>query len=178
MRSRRWRAQVRPLLIAAWVAGSGAGCAGDERQDDTAAAVSLRFESASLRIVTRTDTIHLVVELAASGEQKTTGLMERRQLADTAGMLFIYDSLQPPDAGFWMYRTRIPLDIAYADASGRIRSIQHMVPCETALPQGCPTYPPGVPYQYALEVNSGFFARRQVVVGDSIGVQEVLAPGR
>jgi len=28
-------------------------------------------------------------------------------------MLFVYDSTQPPDAGFWMYRTRIPLDIAF-----------------------------------------------------------------
>lgn len=167
-------------MIAAWIAASSSvpGCGSDERQDDTVAAVSLRFESAPLRVVTRTDTIRLVVELASSAEQKTTGLMERRQLADTAGMLFVYDSLQPPDAGFWMYRTRIPLDIAYADASGRIRSIQHMVPCESTIPQGCPTYPPGVAYQYALEVNSGFFARRGVAVGDSIGVREVLARGR
>ena len=179
MRSRGWCGQVHcPLMIATWIAASVAGCAGDERQDDTAAAVSLRFESAPLRVVTRTDTIRLVVELAASGEQKTTGLMERRKLADTAGMLFVYDSLQPPDAGFWMYRTRIPLDIAYADASGRIRSIQHMVPCESTIPQGCPTYPPGVPYQYALEVNGGFFARRGVVLGDSIGVRDVLRTGR
>jgi uncharacterized membrane protein (UPF0127 family) len=47
-----------------------------------------------------------------------------------------------------------------------------MVPCETTVPQGCPTYPPGVPYQYALEVNGGFFARRGVAVGDSIGIGE------
>jgi len=97
-------------------------------------------------------------------------LMERRQLADTAGMLFVYDSVQPPDAGFWMYRTRIPLDIAYMDPAGRIRAIRHMAPCESAIPQACPTYPPGVPYQYALEVNGGFFARRRVAVGDSVDV--------
>jgi uncharacterized protein len=170
----------RSILIAGWMAVvcSAAACGSDAGEDDAATPVNLRFESAPLRVITRTDTIRLVVELAASGEQKSTGLMERRQLADTAGMLFVYDSLQPPEAGFWMYRTRIPLDIAYADASGRIRSIQHMVPCETSIPQGCPTYPPGVPYQYALEVNGGFFARRGVAVGDSIGVREVLRTGR
>ncbi len=169
----------RSILIAGWMAAlcSAAACGSDEHQDDPAIPVNLRFESAPLHVITRTDTIRLVVELAASAEQKSTGLMERRQLADTAGMLFVYDSLQPPDAGFWMYRTRIPLDIAYADASGRIRSIQHMVPCETSIPQGCPTYPPGVPYQYALEVNGGFFARRGVAVGDSIGVRELLRTG-
>jgi uncharacterized protein len=170
----------RSIMIAAWMNPIcfGAACGSDEREEEAATPVNLRFESAPLRVVSRSDTIRLVVELAASGEQKTTGLMERRQLADTAGMLFVYDSLQPPDAGFWMYRTRIPLDIAYADASGRIRSIQHMVPCETTMPQGCPTYPPGVPYQYALEVNGGFFARRGVVLGDSIGVRDVLRSGR
>jgi uncharacterized membrane protein (UPF0127 family) len=104
--------------------------------------------------------------------------MERRQLADTAGMLFVYDSVQPPDAGFWMYRTRVPLDIAYIDSAGRIRAIEHMVPCESAIPQGCPTYPPGVPYQYALEVNGGFFARRRIAVGDSVNVREALRAGR
>jgi uncharacterized protein len=155
-----------------------AGCGSDASDEGAVAPINLKFESAPLRIVTRTGTVPLVVELAVSGEQKSTGLMERRALADTSGMLFVYDSLQPPDAGFWMYRTRIPLDIAYADASGRIRVIQHMVPCETPIPQGCPTYPPGVPYQYALEVNGGFLARRSVAVGDSIGIAEALRASR
>ncbi len=153
---------------------ASAACTSDAPDNDGATPVSLRFDTTSVRIITRTDTIRLDVELAVSGEQKSTGLMERRQLADSAGMLFVYDSLQPPDAGFWMYRTRIPLDIAFIDAAGRIRAIEQMVPCETALPQGCPTYPPGVPYQYALEVNGGFFARRRVAVGDSVAMEDVL----
>ena len=152
-----------------------AGCASDAPADDPATPPSLRFDRSAVRIITATDTIPLAVELAVSGEQKSTGLMERRQLADTAGMLFVYDSSQPPDAGFWMYRTRIPLDIAYVDSAGRIRAIQHMAPCESAIPEGCPTYPPGVPYQYALEVNGGFFARRRVTVGDAV-LGEALAP--
>jgi uncharacterized protein len=166
------------LLIAAYAAAALAiaGCTSDASDGDAATASSLRFDTATVRIITQTDTIRLAVELAVSSEQKSTGLMERRQLADTAGMLFLHDSVQPPDAGFWMYRTRIPLDIAYIDPAGRIRAIEHMVPCESAIPQGCPTYPPGVPYQYALEVNSGFFARRRVTVGDSIFLGEAQRP--
>jgi uncharacterized membrane protein (UPF0127 family) len=157
-----------------------AGCTSDtSKQDtDTVTPVSLRFESAPLRVVTKSDTVRLVVELAVSAEQKSTGLMERRQLADTAGMLFVYDSLQPPDAGFWMYRTRIPLDIAFADATGRIRAIRHMVPCEARIPEGCPIYPPDVPYQYALEVADGLLARRGVAVGDSIAIAAALRTNR
>jgi uncharacterized protein len=168
---------ARSRLVSAACAAAAlaiAGCTSDAPDDDAATRPSLRFDTATIHIVTRTDTIRLGVELAVSGEQKSTGLMERRQLADSAGMLFVYDSVQPPDAGFWMYRTRIPLDIAYTDPAGRIRAIEHMVPCESAIPQGCPTYPPGVPYQYALEVNGGFFARRRVTVGDSVALGEGL----
>jgi len=166
----------RRLAIAGCAAAALAitGCTGDAPDDRAATPPSLRFDTATVRVITQTDTIPLAVELAVSREQKSTGLMERRELADSAGMLFAYDSVQPPDAGFWMYRTRIPLDIAYIDPAGRIRAIRHMVPCESAMPEGCPTYPPGVPYQYTLEVNGGFFARRRVAVGDSIFLGEAL----
>ena len=180
-RTPHWLATRGCIVIAAGATAAVcavAGCSSDARREDTAAVTNLRFASAPIRVVTRTDTIPLVVELAVSGEQKSTGLMERRQLADTAGMLFVYDSLQPEDAGFWMYRTRIPLDIAYADAAGRIRAIRHMVPCETAIPEGCPTYPPDVPYQYVLEVNGGLFARRGIAVGDSIAMGAVVRTDR
>jgi hypothetical protein len=105
------------------------------------------------------------------------GLMERRHLADDAGMLFVYDSTQPPDAGFWMYRTRIPLDIAFADSTGVIRSMRAMVPCPTEVAQGCPSYTPDVRYQYALEVNAGYFARHGIVVGNSLLLNDLPPPG-
>src|SRR5687768_760717 len=170
---RRILCNLRPLLAALVAA-----CSGGETSAEDAGTYEnvMAFDTARARLAGPRDTLRLVLELAVSSEQKSTGLMERRQLADTAGMLFVYDSIQPPDAGFWMYRTRIPLDIAYTDPAGRIRAIQHMVPCESAIPQGCPTYPPGVPYQYALEVNGGFFARRRITLGDTIFLGEALRP--
>jgi uncharacterized membrane protein (UPF0127 family) len=117
--------------------------------DDTAYAHVMSFDSTRMRLAGTKDTLTLHVELAVKPEQKSMGLMERRRLADDAGMLFVYDSTQPPDAGFWMYRTRIPLDIAFADSTGVIRSIRAMVPCPTEVAQGCPSYTPDVRYQYA-----------------------------
>ena len=108
------------------------------RSDDTTYAHVMSFDSTRMRLARANDTLALHVELAVKPEQKSMGLMERRRLADDAGMLFVYDSTQPPDAGFWMYRTRIPLDIAFADSSGVIRSIRAMVPCPTEVAQGCP----------------------------------------
>lgn len=128
----------------------------------------MTFDTARVRLVSGTDTIPLLVELARTPEQKTMGLMERSHLTDSAGMLFIYDTTQPATSGFWMFRTRIPLDIAFADSTGVIRAIRNMVPCATATAGNCPTYEPGVPYRVALEVASGWFQRRQVELGDRI----------
>jgi uncharacterized membrane protein (UPF0127 family) len=163
----------------AWLAIASivAGCGSDDPLDDSAYNDIVDFDTAHVRLVGSgpSDTFRLTVELAVSGGQKTMGLMERRRLADSTGMLFVYDSVQPKDAGFWMYRTRIPLDIAFLDSAGVIRAIKTMVPCETAIPEGCPIYAPGVPYRYALEVNQGFFARSKLTVGDSVTVQEALS---
>ncbi len=156
-----------------------AGCRGgndNAKNDDTYEHV-MSFDSTRVRLARASDTLSLHVELAVKPEQKSMGLMERRHLADDAGMLFVYDSTQPPEAGFWMYRTRIPLDIAFADSTGVIRSIRSMVPCPTEAAQGCPTYTPDVPYQYALEVNAGYFARHGVVVGNTLLLNDLPPPG-
>ncbi|MEO5568713.1 MAG: DUF192 domain-containing protein [Gemmatimonadaceae bacterium] len=157
------RRTVLVLLSAAFLA-----CRGESEAAGDVASPLMTFDTARVRLVSKTDTISLVVELARTANQKTMGLMERLHLSDSAGMLFLYDSTQPATAGFWMFRTRIPLDIAFLDSAGVIRSIRHMEPCQTATAGQCPTYTPDVPYRAALEVNAGFFATRRVVIGDRV----------
>ena len=128
----------------------------------------LHFDTARVRLVRGTDTLHLVTELATRPEQRALGLMERHHLPDSAGMLFVYQSMQSDSSAFWMFRTRIPLDIAFIDSGGTVRSIQHMVPCPTTLAQGCPTYPAGARFLAALEVNAGYFDKHGVRVGDRV----------
>ena len=132
---------------------------------DAAETSVLPFNVARVRLVSGADTTYLRVQLATSAEQRNLGLMERQHLADTAGMLFLYPTEQPATAGFWMFRTRIPLDIAFLDSLGAIGAITHMVPCTATLAAGCPSYPPSVPYRGALEVNAGYFARRKLTIG-------------
>ena len=149
---------------------SAAGIASCESGTSEAADYSqvIAFDSTRLRIVTRSDTISVLVEVARTTAQKTQGLMERRSLPDSTGMLFVYSENQPADAGFWMYRTRIPLDIAFADSAGFIVALRQMEPCSARLAAGCPTYAPGAEYRYALEVNAGFFAKHGVRVGSRL----------
>jgi uncharacterized membrane protein (UPF0127 family) len=142
---------------------------------DTTEERIMKFDTAQVRLTTPRDTLQLTVELAVTSEQKTMGLMERRHLAPSAGMLFVYDSTQPPDAGFWMFRTRIPLDIAFLDSAGVVRSVRTMQPCEARIAQGCPTYNPDVPYRYALEVNAGYFQQHGVGVGSTLLLSDLPA---
>src|SRR5581483_4258743 len=115
-------------------------------KDDTADySHVIPFDTATVRLTTATDTTRVIAELAESEEQRTMGLMERRSLAPNAGMLFLYATTQPDTDAFWMFRTRIPLDIAFFDSTGTIRSVQTMQPCPSTLAQGCPGYPARAP---------------------------------
>jgi uncharacterized membrane protein (UPF0127 family) len=171
------RTRVLAAALAAAVA-CGRSDAPADAVDDAAYANVLPFDTAQLRIATATDTARLTVQVAATEAQRTLGLMERRTLGEDAGMLFVYPETQPDSGAFWMFRTRIPLDIAFIDSTGTIRAIRGMEPCESPVAQGCPTYPAGVPYRAALEVNRGYFERRGVRVGDRLPLADLpAAPG-
>ena len=166
---RFWRSRVRSLARVGMLACAvvAIGCT---RGDDSAAPdrVIIHFDTAVVRLATSRDTLRLITELAYTPDQHSVGLMERHHLPDSAGMLFTYSSTQPDSAAYWMYRTRLPRDIAFIDSAGAIRTIRHMVPCPTTLPEGCPSYPAGAPFRAALEVNAGYFARHDVAVGDVV----------
>jgi uncharacterized membrane protein (UPF0127 family) len=115
----------------------------------------------------------MTVEVADRGDQRAYGLMDRDELDADAGMIFIYEEVQSGDTGFWMYRTRIPLDIAYFDGAGRIVAIQQMMPCTSLDPDRCSGYAAGVPFFGAVEANRGYFTRNGISVGD-----RVVLPGR
>lgn len=156
------------------VAGACGGPGGQDRRGDEVPVVA--FDTGSVFIATAGDTVRVRVEIAQREEQRRHGLMERQQLAEDAGMLFLYDDVQPAGSGFWMFRTRLPLDIAFLDEDGRILSILQMAPCESPNPQFCPSYAPDTAYRYALEVNAGFFARQGIHAGDRVLLDAL--PGR
>lgn len=110
----------------------------------------------------------LRVEVAATAEQRARGLMARDALPEDAGMLFLYPAEQPGSSAYWMYRTRIPLDIAFLGADGTIRALKTMPPCRAEIPSRCPAYPAGVAFRAALEANAGYFAQRGLGVGDRV----------
>ncbi|WP_416392081.1 DUF192 domain-containing protein [Alloalcanivorax xenomutans] len=110
----------------------------------------------------------ILVELADTPEGRARGLMERDQLGEFKGMWFRFERPQPAANGFWMFNTRIPLDIAFLDQSGEILAIRTMQPCTHRDPSACPVYRSDARYSSALEVNAGFFARHGVTPGGRV----------
>jgi uncharacterized membrane protein (UPF0127 family) len=107
------------------------------------------------------------VEVADDAEERARGLMGRRELAEDAGMVFVFP--EPTRGAFWMRDTLIPLSIAFYDGSGTILRILDMEPCRA---EPCPLYDPGVAYRGALEVNQGAFERWGVLPGDTLTLRE------
>ena len=99
----------------------------------------------------------VLAEVAATPEERAEGLMYRDELAEDAGMLFVFQ--QPAVQSFWMANTYIPLDIAYMDASYRITDILQMEPLDTG------SYPSTKPALFALEVIEGWFEEKGIPVG-------------
>lgn len=98
------------------------------------------------------------VEVADDEAERAQGLMNRPALAKSAGMLFVYD--HPRHAFFWMKNTLIPLDMIFADATGKVTVVHdRAVPLdETAIDGG-----EGV--AYVLEINGGLAGALGIVPG-------------
>lgn len=156
------------IPVVAVVVALFTGCERGEEPAHESRTLPVSFDTSSVRVASDADTVELRVELAVTAEQRAFGLMVRDSLPPDAGMLFVYDSVQPASSGFWMFRTRIPLEIAFLDSAGIIRSMRSMAPCDSTYAAACPTYEAGVPYRAALEVNQGYFARHGFAVGDRV----------
>jgi hypothetical protein len=108
------------------------------------------------------------VEIANDDELRAQGLMYRDHLRPGTGMLFFF----PTDGvyGFWMKNTRIPLDIIWIDANQRVAHVKfHVPPCQV---RDCPSYDPGVPARYVLEVAGGEAQRHGIKAGDQLRFEQ------
>ena len=106
------------------------------------------------------------VLLAATPEQRQTGLMFRESMDEDEGMLFVHDV--PKVRCMWMKDTLIPLTAAFLDASGRILNLADMDPLTTR------SHCSEGPALYVLEMNRGWFARHGVSTGDRVDLPEII----
>ena len=107
-------------------------------------------------------TVSVRAEIASTPAQQSRGFMNRKNIPDGTGMLFVF--AKDERLSFWMKDTPHPLSIAYIDSSGRIRDIYDMTPFSLAPVES------SVSVRYALEVPQGWFDHANVKIGDTLAL--------
>lgn len=104
------------------------------------------------------------LELATTPEQRSQGLMFRKELDPDQGMLFIFE--EEGNHCFWMKNTYIALDMIWLDSNKEVIHIaKNVQPCKTKI---CPSICPGKMAKYVLEVNAGTCDSLRLRIGDSL----------
>ena len=158
---------VAGVAVLAWALASSAGLVGrdDPAMADPPATTAPAAAGAGATVTYRLEpaggaarTVSL--EVAADPAARARGLMERTEVPQGTGMVFLY----PGDVAeaYWMKDTLVPLSIAFVAADGRVVSVAEMTPCKA---DPCPSYAPAGPYRYAVELAAGAFAAAGVGPG-------------
>ncbi len=99
----------------------------------------------------------LRAEVANTEDTRLKGLMFRRSLAESQGMIFVYS--EEGRHAMWMKNTLVPLSVAFIDRDGRILNIEQMEPHSER------SHASRGSAKYALEMNRGWFEGRGIKPG-------------
>lgn len=164
---------VRQMLVAGALAlGVLAACSPGEGATALAQAPAAQSPSSARHPVSGLEVIDLVVmrgdkrlafkvELAASPEAQTKGLMFRTALGDSEGMLF--PSAAPEPRSFWMKNTPLSLDIIFIGADGRISNI-----AANTVPYSLDSVRSSGLASAVLELRAGRSEELGIVAGDKV----------
>ena len=98
--------------------------------------------------------VNLCVELAISQREKSKGLMYRKDLSNSDGMLFIWKN-----AGkrcMWMKNTYISLDLGF------FREDMTLIEVKNLFPRSLDSICSSEPAKYALELPKGWFSSNNI----------------
>ncbi len=96
-------------------------------------------------------------QVASSDAQRMTGLMYRKEMPPSEGMLFVFE--QPAQQCFWMKNTLLPLSAAFVADDGTIVNLVDMKPQTTDSHCSRKTV------RYVLEMNQGWFEKKGIKAG-------------
>lgn len=149
-RSKTWRSAALGMAFGLLLTGS------------LASAQSNPAPQMGLARTTLTAGMHrLDVQLAQTPDQRQIGLMWRKDMPVHEGMLFVFE--QATTQCFWMRNTLIPLTAAFVEDDGTIVNLADM------QPQTDDSHCSSKPVRFVLEMNQGWFAKRQIKPGFKLG---------
>ena len=96
-------------------------------------------------------------QVATAPREREIGLMFRKDMPQQEGMLFVFDA--PATQCFWMKNTLLPLTAAFVADDGRIVNLVDM------QPQTTDSHCSEEAVRYVLEMNQGWFAKKNIKIG-------------
>jgi uncharacterized protein len=118
-------------------------------------------EQQILEIASKTGVHVFSIELAVTDEERTRGLMYRRSVPESYGMLF--DFKRDQEVTMWMRNTYVSLDMIFIQSDGRIRRI-----AENTETESDKIIPSGGQVRAVLEVAAGTAKKLGIQPGDRV----------
>jgi uncharacterized protein len=118
-------------------------------------------EQQILEIASKTGVHVFSVELAVTDEERARGLMFRRSVPESYGMLF--DFKRDQEVTMWMRNTYVSLDMIFIQSDGRIRRI-----AENTETESDKIIPSGGQVRAVLEVAAGTAKKFGIEPGDRV----------
>lgn len=109
--------------------------------------------------------VKIDIEIADTEFDRQLGLMNRKEMDEKQGMLFIFPNEE--FQSFWMRNTFISLDMIFVGGDHRIVTIHKNT--QTLSDQ---SYPSSKPAKYVIEVVAGFTDKYKIIVGDKVNWME------
>jgi uncharacterized protein len=103
----------------------------------------------------------ITAQVAQTPDQRSTGLMFRKEMPQPEGMLFVFE--QATMQCFWMKNTMLALTAAFVADNGEIVNLADM------KPQTEDSHCSAKPVRYVLEMNQGWFAKKGIKAGTRLG---------
>lgn len=149
------------LVSCGVIVGNLSGCNGNQSANAQSDARAQSLPTVTMEIGNK----KFVIELALHDDQHAIGLMYRDSMPADHGMIFVFPDEQ--QRSFWMKNTRIPLDIAYLDKTGKVVSIKQMKPFDLT---GVDSEKPA---KYAIEFNVNVASQAGLKVGDMVKLPDL-----
>jgi uncharacterized membrane protein (UPF0127 family) len=110
-------------------------------------------------------------EIADTDSERAKGLMDRDNLPEDEGMIFIYET--PQNVSFWMKNTLIPLDIIFIHENGTVLEVakahvQPDVPDSELVRYKSPS-----PVKWVVEINQGLSAQHGISAGTPVTIENM-----
>ncbi len=113
------------------------------------------------RIQLQAGMFQIDAQVAQTPQQHAKGLMHRTEMPTHEGMLFVFET--PSPLCFWMKNTLIPLTAAFIADDGTIVNLADM------QPRSEQSHCAAKPVRFVLEINQGWFAKRNIKPGYKLG---------